>query len=87
MRDQIDAWRRGEIALPTLSENLFGLLKASEMDASPVGEEFYSRWADLDSEVELRTEPWAPPGLASDERLEATLTSLLDLINQVLTDG
>lgn len=87
MLQQIDSWEQDRIELPVLTKNLYGLLKASEMDASPVGEGFYDRWAELDGETELRTEPWAPPGAASDERLAEIIAGLREYVRNVVAGG
>jgi hypothetical protein len=49
-----------------------------------VREEFEELWARIDGELELRTEPWAPPGAASDVDLERYLDDLRAWVTQLL---
>jgi hypothetical protein len=85
---QIDDWEQGRIGLPRLVENLYGLLEASEMMGTEPADEFYFRWAELDAEMELRTEPWAPAGYpASDERLNAAIASIREHVHRVLNES
>jgi hypothetical protein len=87
MLRQIDDWEQGNLGLARLVTNLYGLLEATEMKGTEPADEFYSRWAKLDMEVELRTEPWAPTGSASDDRLNAAIASVRDHVHRVLDES
>ena len=56
-----------------LLDDLRGLVDAAELHDQQVIDDFNQHSARLDSEYELRTEPWAPPNSADDEALEADL--------------
>jgi hypothetical protein len=94
MLRQIDDWEQGTIGLRRLVEALYGLLEASEIDGvyvygkgSEHADELYRRWTELDMELELRTEPWAPAGSSSDERLSTAIASIREHIQRVLGDS
>ena len=84
MLEQLDSWDRGEIALTSLVSNLQGLFDASDVRHDGLRNEFYGRWAELDMVTELRTEPWAPPGVETDERLGSALASIRIYVEHVL---
>jgi hypothetical protein len=84
---QIDDWEQGTIGLRRLVEALYGLLEASEMKGAEPADELYLRWTELDMELELRTEPWAPAGSSSDERLSTAIASIREHIQRVLGDS
>jgi hypothetical protein len=99
MLRQIDDWEQGTIGLRRLVEALYGLLEASEgggvhlLELQRTGklaepaDELYLRWTELDMELELRTEPWAPAGSSSDERLSTAIASIREHIQRVLGDS
>jgi hypothetical protein len=41
-------------------------------------------WSSIDAEHELRTEPWAPAGSASDEALDQALDTLTEWVTAML---
>jgi hypothetical protein len=73
MLDQLDDYNGGRIDLGHLINNLRGLLGAADIHDSDTIEAFGWRLAAIDSEHELRTEPWAPPGAATEKALAAAL--------------
>ena len=74
MLKPVDDLCAGRLDLAQLVSDLRGLLYIEADPHDPVvREDFESMWSPIDNEYELRTAPWAPPGLASDENLEAAL--------------
>jgi hypothetical protein len=69
--------RGGGLPIDRLAANLRGLFDATGIRSPDLRDEFQDLWADIDIESELRTEPWAPPGAVSDERLTRALDSLI----------
>jgi hypothetical protein len=73
---EIDHYRNNEMSLERLVANLRGLLDATDLHHQNLVDEFRDRLAPIDGENELRTQPWAPPGSASDDNLDAALTAM-----------
>ncbi len=73
MLDQLDSYNAGRLDLGNLIENLRGLLGAADIHDPDTIEAFEWYVAAIDSEHELRTEPWAPPGAATGEALAGAL--------------
>ncbi|MET8335632.1 hypothetical protein ABZV14_07000 [Streptosporangium canum] len=76
MIERIDLYGSGEIPLPKLVDDIRGLFEAASPRGLNIRDSFEEIWADLDAESELRTEPWAPPGLADDAHLREILRRL-----------
>jgi len=87
MLDLIDNLRAGRLDLAKLVSDLRGLFVEADPHDPVVREDFESMWSPIDSEYELRSEPWAPPGLASDEHLEAALDNFRSWVQSVLNSG
>jgi hypothetical protein len=79
----LDLYSSGEISLPKLVEDLVGLFDAADPHELSVRDSFRWLWSDLDAESELRTEPWAPPGLADDIHLSEVLHGLRSWITSI----
>ena len=78
MLEPVDDLCAGRLDLAQLVSDLWGLFVEADPHDPVVREDFESMWSPIDNEYELRTAPWAPPGLASDENLEAgSMTSEL----------
>ena len=84
MLDEIDLYEGKTIDLATLCSNLKGLLGASDLKSAALIDDFWTHFMELDMELELRTEDWAPVGAASDERLAAALLSYRAWVRSVL---
>ena len=83
MLDEVDVFRAGQIDLARLASNLRGLLGASDMHGMELEREFWDHFAEIDMELELRTEEWAPPGASSDKRLDEGLTGFREWVVHV----
>jgi hypothetical protein len=86
MLDEVARYRSGDIALSRLVPNLRGLMSASDFRAQKLIDDFWLHEAPIDGELELRTQEWAPPGLASDERLDEALDAFVRWVNALLAD-
>ena len=53
-----------------------GLMGAADLQDPSIRSSFYDLWQLIDAEAHLRTEGWAPPGAADDERLNQALNDL-----------
>ena len=76
MAARLDLYDSGGIFLPKLAEDLRGLFEAADPRELSIKDSFEELWAELDAESELRTEAWAPPGLADDAHLREILHRL-----------
>ncbi|MEU4540286.1 hypothetical protein AB0G15_36150 [Streptosporangium sp. NPDC023825] len=76
MAVRLDLYDSGEIPLSKLAEDLRGLLEVADPRELSIRDSFEELWVELDAESELRTEAWAPPGLADDVRLREILQQL-----------
>ncbi|MFI6803301.1 hypothetical protein [Streptosporangium canum] len=83
MAARLDLYDSGEVSLPKLVDDLRGLFDAADPHELSVRDSFQWLWADLDAESELRTEPWAPPGLADDAHLSGILHGLRSWVTSV----
>jgi hypothetical protein len=81
MAGRLALYDSGEIPLPKLVEDLRGLFEAADPRELSIRDSFEELWAELDAESELRTEPWAPPGLADDAHLRELLRQLRSWID------
>ncbi len=86
MLDDLDAFERTGDDLGRLVTNLMGLVRAADIHDEQVRSGFYDQWVKLDMEHELRTEPWAPVGSASDDRLAAGLRGVRGWVEELLAD-
>ena len=77
MVGQVAEFRGSGLPIDRLAANLRGLFDATGIRSPDLRDEFQDLWTDIDMESELRTESWAPPGAASDERLTRALDSLI----------
>ncbi len=86
MRDEVARHRAGELPVEELSSKLRGLFDAADLQERGDRDDFEALWAQVDAEAELRTEAWAPPGLAYDANLAAAVQRLeqwtLDMENR-----
>jgi hypothetical protein len=73
MIKSVDAFRAGDVDLRKLVADLQGLLGAADLHDTDLINEWWNHAAPIDMELELRTEAWAPPGLASDDNLGRVL--------------
>ncbi|WP_433248561.1 hypothetical protein ACQPYK_00750 [Streptosporangium sp. CA-135522] len=76
MTAYLDLYDSGTIPLLKLAEDLRGLFEAADPRELSIRDSFEELWVELDAESELRTEPWAPPGLADDAHLREILRRL-----------
>ncbi|GLX02999.1 hypothetical protein Misp02_70850 [Microtetraspora sp. NBRC 16547] len=76
MVERLDLYASGRIPLPKLVDDLRGLFEASDPRELEIRDSFQWLWADLDGECELRTQPWAPAGVADDDRLARVIGDL-----------
>lgn len=86
MLERLDDHESGDVGLGKLLVDLRGLLDAADLHNRRVIDEFWLYFAPLEGEYELRTEPWAPPGLAGDEALEEALRSFREWAVAVLRE-
>ncbi|MCP3976556.1 MAG: hypothetical protein GY720_18875 [bacterium] len=84
MLKRINDYRGGTISLGKLIDDLRGLYDAADIHDGDIRSDFESYWSPIDGEHELRTEPWVPPGLASDERLTELLDEFSRWVGEVL---
>jgi hypothetical protein len=84
MLDLVATFERGESDLT----QLVAALRVEYIEADPhdalVRDGFESNWIHIDHENELRTEPWAPSGTASDSRLTEVLNLFCEWVRSVL---
>src|SRR5947209_187360 len=84
MLQRLDDFDAGRVGLGQLVSDLRGLFVAADSHDPRVRSEFEALWGFIDGEHELRTQPWAPPGSASDENLAASLRDLRQWVEQVV---
>jgi hypothetical protein len=82
---EVDAYLADEIPLEGLADNLRGLVAASDLKDVKLEREWWEHFYPIDMELELRTEAWAPPGSASDERLSNALADFRAWVVEVLS--
>jgi hypothetical protein len=73
MIERVDDFDIGEDDLGSLVRDLRGLFVEADPHDAEARSEFESHWSSIDAEHELRSEPWAPPGAASDDALARSL--------------
>jgi hypothetical protein len=84
MIERVGAFRSGEIHLSKLEEDLRGLYVEADPHDARIREDFESVWSPIDQENELRTEPWAPAGAASDANLDRALSEFVVWVDTVV---
>jgi hypothetical protein len=87
MLDSLDAYDAGIIDLAKLSSDLKGLLGAADLHDESLVTDFWDHFAEIEMELELRTEGWAPAGSSSDERLKEALGGYRQWVQAVLSDA
>jgi len=87
MRQWIERFRAGTVAVDVLAKNLHGLGEAADFHSADLRDDFYGVWIGIDMETETRTEGWAPPGSASDVALAEYLDALLAWVDARLADS
>lgn len=86
MLERVAEFNAGQLDLAKLVSDLRGLFVEADPHDPRVRSEFEALWSPIDGEHELRTEAWAPPGLASDANLERSLQAFRGWVNGVLVD-
>lgn len=84
MLERIDAYRAGSVTLAGLVNDLRGLFVEADPHDHPTRDDFEAHWSPIDAEYELRTEAWAPPGAASDERLAEVVASFASWVQSII---
>ncbi|MDH2426929.1 hypothetical protein [Sphaerisporangium sp. TRM90804] len=84
--ERLDAYAAGEVTLPKVVEDLRGLFEVADPREWAIRDAFEDLWVDLDAECDLRTELWAPPGLADDAHLRRTIDALRSWASRI-ADG
>ncbi|MGH3187625.1 MAG: hypothetical protein ACRDOL_10255 [Streptosporangiaceae bacterium] len=84
MLDLIGAHRAGRLDLRTLVEGLRGLYVEADPHDAGIRDQFEAMWSPLDTEYELRTEPWAPAHSDSDDALGVALSAMTEWVTAVL---
>jgi hypothetical protein len=80
----VNDFRAGGLPLGQLVSDLRGYFVEADPHDSTIRRDFELMWSPLDGEHELRTEPWAPPGAASDQSLSRAVAEFDDWVRQVL---
>ncbi len=80
----VDTYRSGRLPLDRLVSDLRGLFVEADPHERATQDRFEEIWSRLDGQWELRSEPWAPPGAASDEALSRDLDEFTAWIRDVL---
>ena len=80
MLDQISDYRAGRSHLGVLLERLRGLYVEADPRDAVIRDQFEVMWSPIDAQHELRTEPWAPAGSASDEVLGRALDTFTEWV-------
>ena len=78
--------RARRLVVGQLVADLRGLYVEADPHDPRIRAEFEEHWSVLDGENELRTEPWAPVGAASDERLAGAIASFRSWADAVVTN-
>ena len=86
MMVEVDRFRSGDLPLARLVDDLRGLYVEADPHEPHVRSEFEVLWSRLDGENELRTEPWAPHGAASDTNLASYLDEFTAWVRSVLAN-
>jgi hypothetical protein len=86
MLTEVDRFRSGDLSLGTLVDDLRGLYVEADPHEPRIRSDFEAVWSRIDGEHELRTEPWAPPGSASDAHLATYLDEFSAWVRSVLAN-
>jgi hypothetical protein len=87
MVGRISDYEEGRVELGVLVADLRGLFVEADPHDSTVRSDFEWYWAPIDGEYEVRSEAWAPPGLANDDHLARSLDDFRDWVSgSVLAD-
>ena len=84
MASEVERFRRGNLSLGKLVADLRGLFVEACPHEPAVRSEFEAMWSEIDGENDLRTQPWAPPGSASDARLDRSLSEFVKWVRGVV---
>lgn len=84
MLDRVADHRAGSISLSRLVDDLRGLYVEADPHDPEVRSDFEAAWSPIDGQSLLRTEPWAPPGAASDATLDRVLNEFVLWVGTVL---
>jgi len=84
MLDQLVAFDGSTDGLSRLAENVRGLLVAADLHDRALIDGFWENFQEVDMELELRTEPWAPSGSPNDQRLHAGIATFRSWVQSVL---
>jgi len=80
----VETFEQGDVDLT----QLVAALRVEYVEADPhdprIRDGFESKWVQIDSENELRTESWAPQGVASASRLTEALNLFCEWVRSVL---
>jgi hypothetical protein len=84
MLDEITDFQLGRLELGRLIDDLRGLGVEADPHDADLRDQLTLRIAELEMEHELRTEPWAPQGAASDDRLKDGIEAMGAFVWEVL---
>ena len=84
MLKAVDDVATGTVGLGQLVRDLRGLYVEADPHDPDVGSEFEAVWSGIDGENELRTEAWAPVGIASEQSLRAVVKAFTSFVEGVL---
>ena len=84
MIEALDNYETGVVDLQKLASDLKGLLAATDLHDQNLTAEFWDHFVEIDMELELRTEAWAPSGSASDQRLRDAVDGYRRWVETVL---
>lgn len=80
----VEDYRTGRLPLGRLVSDLRGFFVEAGPHDQVTRNRFEEMWSPLDGQWELRSEPWAPPGAASDEALTSALVEFTAWVRDVL---
>jgi hypothetical protein len=86
MLNRVHEYEEGQLSLGKLVDDLRGLYVEADPHEARIRDQFESNWVQIDHENELRTESWAPSGIASDAQLAQHLKRFQDWVEGVLAD-
>jgi hypothetical protein len=84
MIERVDGFNIGTDDLGALVRDLRGLFVEADPHDPGTRSDFESYWSPIDGEQELRTEPWTPPGAASDDDLARSLNAFRSWVEGVV---
>jgi hypothetical protein len=86
MLAKVEDFRAGAISLSRLVDDVRGLYVEADPHDPQMQEEFEEYWSGLDIELSQRTEPWAPPGAATEQSLRVAVGEFEWWVNKVLDE-